>query len=189
MLKQIVMTAVLLVLAASLPARALQITLDQVDGSVTGTPGATVGWGYSVVNDSPTDWVVLTGSIFETLSTWGTYTDFVQEPASFAVLAPGGGSFSQPFNSANSTGIGSFTIDPLALPGFTASGKIRVSYDRYTGDPMTSAAYLGMLQELVAAEVKVAAEAPVPEPGTMLLLGSGLLGILPFRRWMLRKLS
>lgn len=187
MIKKISLLAVSFVFATCISANALTLTLNPVGGAISGTPGSTIGWGYTVVNDSGTEWVTLgAGSTFNTPETWGTYTDFTA--ANFTVLAPGA-SFTQSFDSLLLTGVGSLYIDPLATPGWIASGSIDLTYNHFDGDPNFGGNDLGTLLASTDAMVTVMDESPVPEPGTIMLLGSGLMGMLPFRRRLMGNLA
>jgi hypothetical protein len=46
----------------ALPAPIPSITLLPSNGNVAGNPGSVVGWGFTLNNNAPSDWVVLTGS-------------------------------------------------------------------------------------------------------------------------------
>ena len=172
-----ILTAAVLVLTTTLSAQAtLLIDLDPLGGALSGSPGATVGWGYTVTNSFSNEYIVLTASDFSTASSLGTYTDYV--PSNFVVIAPGGGQYSQAFNALSQTGTGSFLIDPLAPVGATATGTIVMSYDTYTGDPSidVNAIYISSLTADTPASLTVA-DSSVPEPSTCILLTLGLCAV------------
>lgn len=180
MIKRLLSLTVALILCTGLSAHALLLDLNPFGGAISGTPGSTIGWGYSITNDSASDWVVISGSSFTTAATWGTYDDYFL--TNFLMLAPSE-SFSQVFSEVLTEGLGSFTIDPLALAGWTAIGTIDLTYDLYDGDPMDTGNWLSSATAYADASVTVSGGAPaVPEPGTILLVGSGLAGLLGMRR-------
>lgn len=185
MIRRILVLAVLLALATGVTAQAAIITYNLTPGgSVSGSPGTTVGWGYSVHNSSATDWVMLTGSSFTGAPGWGTYNDYFLNPANLVLLAPGG-NFSQAFDAVLMQGVGGFTIDPLTAAGSNASGFIQLFYDTYDADPTLTGNWQTSGSTQVAAQVTADSGATAtPEPGTMMLLGSGVLafGLSRFRR-------
>jgi hypothetical protein len=165
------------------------LTLSPNNGAITGAPGTTVGWGFTFTNDS--DYAVITGTQFcdSTSSplpaiclplapSLGTYTDFAGLQFLVAGPSPENTTISQAFDQAAGTGIGSFDIDPGASG--TASGIIVLTYDLFSvspndpafsfGDEISGGNYL-----TAAASVTVAPVAPVPEPGSLLLVSGGLL--------------
>ena len=65
------------------------------DGSIAGGPGQTVGWGYSIENQSTTHWLVTTGLAPGSFQ-FGTPELFFD----FPILAPGS-SVTVPFDAAS----------------------------------------------------------------------------------------
>jgi hypothetical protein len=166
--------AALLVLTTTLTAHASVVfSLNPSNGSVSDLPGATVGWGFTLTNNT-VDWLILTGSTFNMNETWGTYTDYVPGLGTLAVIAPSG-SLTQDFV-LNSTGIGHFAIDANAPVPATTFGPIVLSYNTYDGNPDT----VGNLV-ILGNEVSANASVSTPEPSTYALLCISL-GVVGYAR-------
>lgn len=115
----------------------LELTLDPANGILTGSLGATAGWGYTIVNPSPY-FILLQGTQFlptvdlinpdanspliycgnsqPSLGGGTCYNDIItlgsgSPYSSFAVIGPNS-TVSQPFDFALQTGFASFFIDP-----------------------------------------------------------------------------
>jgi len=178
-------TKVLLIVVAalllSLPGWANVMFTLQPSGSVSGAPGSTVGWGYTLTNSDASDWLVLTSSNFMPSTSLGTYMDFTQ--FNFIVLGPSpeSSSLTQSFNPMSQTGIGSFTISGSATPGDSAMGNIVITYDLFNQDPNDpnfdpDRSLITPDNRLsAAATVNAAGTATVPEPTSLVLLGTCLL--------------
>jgi len=203
-MKKLLLGVLLVLMLASVGTATTTLTLNPVNGALIGNPGQSVGWGFTISND--TLWLVVVGTDFCTnfnTSTpdlfpctnpvpGGTYTDFSQ--FNFVVSAPNvpdtsqqNFSYNPPCNVGPCTGTGAFTINPGTPVGTLLSGVIVVEYDLFSGDPSG-----GGLQ--VGGDLFITANASVfvvPEPGTWLLIGSTLagLGFARFRRRKRRKKS
>jgi hypothetical protein len=177
-------------------------TFTLLPADITGYPGKTVGWGFSITNTSDTDWVVITSSFFcqpgaDPFSTGcttssfgpvlGDYTDYAGLDGIF--LAPfeqGTDSFTSfPFSFGNpGQGVGQYTIFGNATPG-TDTGNIFLTYNLYIGDPRNGGTPdtvndpNGTLDVPAAATVTVL---PAPEPATFLLIGGSLVALAALRR-------
>jgi hypothetical protein len=161
--------------------QAATLTLDPVNGEISGAPGDTLGWGFTITND--TDFLVITSAEFDPSSAVGTFTDFISAD-NFIVVGPSpeSTSVSQPFDQTALTGVGSFAISPSALPGDTATGQIVLTYDLFSvspNDPNFDPDFdlITTDNTLSAnASVIVAGRAAVPEPrGTALMVIALLL--------------
>jgi len=187
---------VLLASAISLwagPSSLPSLTLDP-SSSVSGAPGSTVGWGFTLTDNS-SDYIEITASQFcaDTFAypfcdvpVTGTYNDFIGPndvivgPADVELTTP---TASQPFGSVASTGVGSFAINPGATPGASDSGEIQVLYNLWSVDPNDvvnfdpNADNLGsdlVLYATASVTVTAGAAPSVPEPGTGGLLAFAL---------------
>jgi hypothetical protein len=142
---------------------------------VTGTPGETVTLNYTVQPD-PTLWITFLTSfpLSETNPSLGFYTDVIGSlggPVDFA-LPPG----SSPDDDWTTT-LGTYTVDPSALPSAEDDGTIRALYQRYSGDPgvCSAACFVDTQSVDVPFQVQVTS---TPEPSTtlgLLLAGAELI--------------
>ena len=152
------------------------------ESNLTGAPGSTVLWTVNLAPDA-VYWMIVTSvqsdylpfpaglsadaePVVDLLSLWF-------QTASVA-LSPGGSPLVQP--------LGSFAIRSDALAGAAESALIRIFYDLYDNDPFSGGGQIfpdddpGFLE--LPSSVSVS---EVPEPGSWLLLVSGLAALLrPF---------
>ena len=150
------------------------LTLAPLGGAISGTPGATVGWGFTLTNT--TDYLVVSSASFVPATSLGTFTDF--SAFNFFVVgpAPDSTSVSRVFDAPSQAGIGSFTIDAGALVGAVASGQIVLSYDLYSVSPNNP--LFNPDTDTLSNGNTLAVNASVtvvPEPEGLLLLTAGLI--------------
>jgi hypothetical protein len=189
-----VFTALFLASANAAPV----LSFDGAGGALTTTAGGTVGWGF-MLTDS-TEFLVIAETSFcpvtavqgdlpagcaAAFATVGTYTDFA---GNIPVVgpAPDTSPLTQNFNPfMMSGGFGSFAVAATAGAG-TTSGEIAIIYDLFTGDPNTNpnATQIGgdAFATLPASITVAGQAAAAPEPGSLLLVGLGLTGVLLKRR-------
>lgn len=162
------------------------LTLDPTNGAISGAPGATVGWGFTITNTA--DFLVVSSSDFcvgvitsPCSNSLGTYTDFIGPQFQVVGPSPENPSLTQAFDLLAQTGMGSFAINLSALAGDSVTGEIVVTYDLFsvdpnslTFDPITDTVSTGDMLT-AAASVSVPAATTVPEPNSLILLGSGLM--------------
>ena len=158
-----------LVLAATAGVASPILTLIPAGGGVSGSPGATVGWGYTLANDSATDWFVP--------SSLNSGAFLYATPAllfDFPTLAPGSG-VSVAFDVANGFGLFQLTIDGAAPSGFVNAGLFAVGGEWWTGDPLMGGTFIGAAQDLQAPYS--ASVSDVPEPMSANLVALGMLAV------------
>lgn len=155
------------------------LTLQPAAGTVTAGVGETVGWGFTLENGS--DFLVATLSEFIPASPDVTYTDLISPQ--FHVVGPGpldSPVWIQAFDFSTLEGFGALTIGPGASPGSSIAGTLVLYYDLFAASPndpgfdpdslIVAAAELRVpIQVLVRALDPP--QTPVPEPGTLLLVG------------------
>src|SRR5271169_4448082 len=105
-------------------------------GGASGPPGSTIGWGYSITNNSTTDFLVtLDVNEDSVLDSLGMVTAIFDAP----ILAPGS-SATESYDPVNMFGLIELTLDPGLPVGTTATGNIFMDATFCTGlDPMTGA--------------------------------------------------
>jgi hypothetical protein len=170
------------------------LVLNPLDGHLTGAPGDSVGWGFTIFGDD-TLWISFTGSsLTHTASVAQLYTDYIGVnggPTDFAI-GPGG-SWTQVFDSSLLTGIGEYLIDPGAPLSSQDTGTIVINYQAYDGDPVVDGNPVGGAAQLFLFDSSTPSftldvQTPpsgVPEPGTfgtMAVLFGGCLAFGVRRR-------
>jgi len=161
------------------------LSLIPSSGTVSGSPAATVGWGFTLQNDDPNDWLVLNDSYFTPSNTLGfdsTYTDLIA--SQFVIVDPGSSTGPQWYDPNAPTGIGSLTLPSTAPEGQYAMGTIFLDYSVFSQDPndpnFDPNSFVGT--GLLSADANV----QVPEPSSaMMLLGAAplLLGTVRRKLW------
>jgi PEP-CTERM motif len=170
-------TSVMLLLFVS-TASAAPITFELLpgNGAIDGEAGATIGWGYTVTNQSEF-WLELTNvdaDPFEHAIADASLFDY-------AIIAPGD-THTVIYNAATLEGLYQLTWDALAPIGFTNSGTFVLSANYWDADPFQAGAAIVSAAPTQSAAYS-ATVSTVPEPGTLLLMGAGAgIGALVRRR-------
>jgi hypothetical protein len=158
-------------LAVALGADIADFSLIPNTGNVTGPAGSTVGWGYSLTNESTTDWLVTVGVDS------GAFLDSTPLLIfDFPILGPET-SVSVPYDANIPAGIFALAWDNAAPEGFTNTGDFTLSDQWWDGDPLNGGSFIadGLdLTQPYSATVS-AASAGVPEPSSGSLVTAGLL--------------
>ncbi len=155
-------------------------------GDISGLPGSTVGWGFTIQNDS--GYIEITNSYYCAdpfqypvcdPSEVGTYSDFISTDNDIIVGPPGAtddpSTVSQDFDPGLLTGVGSFAIDPGATVG--DQGEIVLIYTLTDVDPSDSPTSITTGLVLSAAASVTVTASSVPEPGTVMLMLGALAGL------------
>lgn len=155
----------------------IALTLLPLSGDIAGPAGSTIGWGYTLTNNTAL-WIQPTAVSSDAFlnGTPNLIFDFpAVAPGSFATL-----DFSLVANllcTAPPRGLYSLTWDPTAPVGFVTSGTFVVSSDFYDGDPNNGGNDLGPAPDASAAYSATVTGSAVPEPTSLLLLVSGLCAL------------
>jgi hypothetical protein len=159
-----ILAAVLILLASgSAFADAISLTLIPANGEVWGPRGSTVGWGYTITNDT-SNWLVtmaLGANVFQN-GTPDTSFDFPAVAPDTSVTVD---------FVANVSGLYQLTWDASAPLGFVNTGTFILSSDYFNGDPTMGGTDIGPAPDLTAA-YRVS---DTPEPPGALLLSTGVL--------------
>lgn len=141
-------------------------------GAISGEAGATIGWGYAITNESDS-WLeifTLNADPFQHAAPDSSIFDF-------PILAPGA-TATAAYNAATLAGLFQLTWDVTAPAGFTNIGTFVLLGQFYDADPFDGGNLLGdTFEQSASYSAAVAATAPVPEPGTLLLMGTGAAGL------------
>lgn len=147
------------------------------NGDVSGEPGTTVGWGYSITNNSSN--YLVTTSINADLFQYGMPLAIFD----FPVIAPGS-TVMETF-SVDTSGLFQLLWDIDAPLGFVNAGLFYLSSYFYTNDPLLGGTFISSADDVVSAYSATTREATasVPEPTTLSLLLAALLalGVHSFR--------
>jgi hypothetical protein len=180
---------VVVVSVTSTPAHADEVvlTLIPASGNVSGSPGSTVGWGYTLTNNT-SQWITtmtVSADPFRN-GTPNLIFDFpaVAPDSSVTLDFSTGASASCAFPPC---GLYELTWDSAAPMGFMNSGTFTVSSDFFSAEPGTSGAIdLGHAPDADASySATVSGTHVTPEPSSLLLLISGLgVSVLQIKRRM-----
>ena len=172
MRKQFTFVALTLVMLTTAPwacADTYAFTIMPTDGSLVGLPGSTVGWGYTIDNLSPTEWLVTTGLNSDPFLD-GTAVSLFDFPD----LAPGT-SVTAAFDANSGIGLYELIWDPTAASGAVDNGSFTLSAEWWSGDPLNDGSFLSAAADSPAPfSATISPVSPAPEPSCFLLIGTAL---------------
>ncbi len=148
-------------------------------GNISGPAGTTLGWGYSITNQSSSDWLVTTDL---------TADPFLHgTPAllfNFPSIAPGQ-TVTESFNSTIPTGLYELTWDSNAPASFSNSGDFVLSAQWWTGNPTGNGVFIADAPDASDPySATVGGSSAVPEPSSLLLV---LAAFAPIAGWFSRR--
>lgn len=157
------------------------LQLDPVGGAISGTPGATIGWGFTLTSDA--DYLVVTSASFNAPVSAGFFTDFISQNFFVVGPPPETSPVTQAFDPILMTGIGSFAIDPNAPTGSIVNNPIVLTYDLFSvspNDPLFDPdADTLSVGNIVTASASVTV---IPEPAPVFLFLAGLFGLSAWKK-------
>jgi hypothetical protein len=148
------------------PLLADSITFDLIPsiGAVSGPPGSTVGWGYSITNNSLLDWFLATNLNSDSFSDGTPNLIF-----DFPEVAPGT-TVTEDFDPVNSIGLYELMWDLSAPVGFVNSGNFTLSGQWYDGDPFNGGNYIADAPDTLLPYSATVTSTAAPEPSSLVLL-------------------
>jgi hypothetical protein len=155
--------------------------------AISGAPGSTVGWGFTLTNDL--NWIEVVQAQFCLDSPVNNpcflastqFVDIISNPPNDVIVGPSG-SVSQIYAPSSNLGLGSFIISPGAAIGSSVVGNILLTYNTFDADPNAGGNQIGFNDAISArASVTTITESTLPEPTTWGLAGIGLAGLVARR--------
>jgi len=147
----------------------LTFDLIPLTGNVAGLPASTVGWGYSITNNSSTDWLLTTNMVSDSFL-YGTPTLLFDFPE----VAPGA-TVTESFDPVGLTGLYEDVLGASSPGGSTDSGNFVLSAQWYDGDPFNGGNYIADAPDTNAAYSATVTGSSAPEPASLFLIVSGLV--------------
>jgi PEP-CTERM motif len=174
----VVLIAVALLLSTVALADDIALTLLPISGDVSGPPGSTVGWGYTITNNTAL-WIQAMAVSADAFlnGTPNLIFDFPAiAPGSFVTL-----DFSLVMTGSCALppcGLYELTWDTTAPIGFVNSGTFIVSSDFYSCDPNMPGCFdLGAAPDASATYSATVTGTGTPEPSSLILMASGFAGL------------
>jgi hypothetical protein len=174
--RSILLAMTVFTLGSPLWADTIFVSLLPSGGNVSGPTGSLVGWGYSITNESSTDWFLATNLNSDSFSNGTPNLLF-----DFPEVAPGA-TVTESFDPVNGIGMFELQWDPSAPVGFVNSGNFTLSGQWCDGDPFNGGNFIANATDtLLPYSATVTGSSSVPEPSSFLLLASGIVAIIGWR--------
>ena len=144
-------------------------------GNIAGLPGSTIGWGYSITNNSASDWLETTNLNAGTFLNLNPGTSPNPNVLfDFPIVAPLGTATDNYL--AVTAGLFEIAWSSSAPLGFANSGTFTVSGEFFSDNPLNPLAVdLGSAPDATANYSATVGTNPVPEPTSFSLLLTGLV--------------
>lgn len=152
------MRLLLLVLLLAAQAFAATLSLLPLNGQIDGAPGQTIGWGYTLFNDDPTNFLVTTGISSDPFSAATPQVLF-----EFPVVGPGV-VLSVPLDLITFRGLYAIRWDDNAPVGTTNLGNFGIAAEWWSDDPLNGGVFIGAADLALAPYSAEVAVSSVPEP-------------------------
>jgi hypothetical protein len=164
---------------------AASLSLIPSGGELSGALGSTVGWGFSIDNDTLLYLVVTSATPMGFDPLTGSYQDFISS-VNFTVASPNS-VLTQPYGHLAQTGFGEFAILSTATSGEVTGATFFVSYDLLVNDPNGPIGgdpgdRFGLVFPSFDGSIRVPSGSGVPEPSTGLLSGLAWAALWCVRR-------
>jgi hypothetical protein len=173
-----------LLIAAALPASGDAIyNYTLLPANLDGLPGATIGWGFTVANNSTAGEELFIDSTpspdhIPVLAESGTFTLFTDWQT--VDLLPGQ-SLTDNFDSSAPAGLGELTIDPNATPGAVESGTFNIVFD-FLDQIGNETQQTGVFGYQITVDSPAFTAAPEPGASLFALCGTLALGLIAWRK-------
>jgi len=146
-------------------------------GFIAGNPGQTIGWGYTLKNESASEWLVPLSLDSEPFISATPTLLF-----DFPILAPGA-AVTRPFDLLGSSGLLEISIDPGLTSPVLNAGAFTLNAQWWNGDPLAGGNFLSEASEtsrqyfaLTSVEPGPAS-APEPSTSAFVLIGGAAIGL------------
>jgi hypothetical protein len=160
----------LILFASRLPGAEIEFDLLP-GGTISGTAGSAVGWGYTATNNSPDEWLVFVDFNSGTFTS-GTANALFDYP----ILAPET-TVTQPYNSVSGTGLMDVTLNSVLPNPIVDTGDFVLDAQWWSGDPFSGGDYLSDADPVILPYELDASPVAVTEPSTLWLVGVVLLSV------------
>ncbi len=163
------LVALLLSAVPGMAADIYDFTLLPQSGTTEGLPGSTIGWGYSIHNESSSLWLVTTDLSAATFqyATPSLLFDFPD-------LAPGA-TVTVPYNPITAAGLYQIVWDANTAAGFVNSGSFSLMAQWWNGDPQGTGQFQSTAPNVAQPYSASVPGSAVPEPASVALIALSLL--------------